>query len=59
MMIRPEWQIDWIGILVAAALGALIRFLNLPIPAPPAISGALMVVGVTIGYLAVDAFLKR
>jgi XapX domain-containing protein len=55
---RPEWQIDWLGLLVAGGLGALIRYLNLPIPAPPAISGALMVVAVTIGYLAVDYFLK-
>lgn len=56
---RAEWQINWLGILVALVVGALIRALRLPVPAPPALSGALMVVGVTVGWLLVDNFFFR
>jgi XapX domain-containing protein len=48
-----------VGILVAFAIGALVRSLRLPVPAPPTIYGALMIVGMTTGYLLVDHFLKR
>lgn len=48
-----------IGILVAFAIGALVRLLRLPIPAPPTIYGALMVLGLTLGYLALDWYLRR
>lgn len=47
------------GIGVALAIGALVRLLKLPIPAPPTIWAALMVLGLTIGYLAMDWFLTR
>lgn len=50
---------DLLGILVALALGAVIRLLRLPIPAPPTVIGALMVLGVTVGYLAVDHFMRK
>ena len=50
---------DLLGILVALALGALLRFLRLPIPAPPTIVGGLMIVALTGGYLLVDHLLKR
>ncbi|HLU26210.1 MAG TPA: DUF1427 family protein [Longimicrobiales bacterium] len=49
----------WVGVLVALAVGALVRLLKLPIPAPPTIYGALMVLGITVGYLAVDWLLSR
>lgn len=49
----------WVGILVALAIGGLVRLLKLPIPAPPTISGALMVLGLTVGYLLVDRLLSR
>ncbi len=49
----------WVGVLVALAVGALVRLLKLPIPAPPTIYGALMVLGITVGYLAVDGLLSR
>jgi XapX domain-containing protein len=48
-----------VGILVAFAIGALVRSLRLPVPAPPTIYGALMIVGMTTGYLLMDHFLKR
>lgn len=49
----------WIGILVALGIGALVRVLRLPIPAPPTLYGALMVLGLTGGYLLMNWFLTR
>lgn len=49
----------WVGIIVALVIGALVRFLRLPIPSPPTIYGALMVLGLTLGYLIMDRFLSR
>lgn len=54
-MVVPPWT----GILVALAIGALVRLLRLPVPAPPTIYGALMVLGLTAGYLAMNWFLTR
>ena len=48
-----------LGILVALVIGAVIRLLKLPIPAPPTIYGALTVLGITLGYLVVDQLMKR
>jgi XapX domain-containing protein len=49
----------WVGILVALLLGALVRLLKLPVPAPPTVYGALMVLGLTLGYLFMNWFLTR
>lgn len=49
----------WAGILVALAIGALVRLLRLPIPAPPTLYGALMVLGLTGGYLLMSWVLTR
>ena len=49
----------WVGVLVALALGALVRLLRLPIPAPPTLYGALMVLGLTGGYLLMNWVLTR
>lgn len=48
-----------LGILVAFAIGAIVRMLKLPIPAPPTVYGALMVLGMTLGYLTLDYYLRR
>jgi len=48
-----------LGILVALAIGAIVRGLRLPIPSPPTVVGALMVLGLTVGYLLMDWFLRR
>ena len=50
---------EWLGIFVALAIGGVVRLLRLPIPAPPTIYGALMVLGLTLGYLAADYLLKK
>ena len=49
----------WVGIIVALAIGALVRLMRLPVPAPPTIYGALMVLGLTAGYLGMGWFLTR
>ncbi len=49
----------WVGVIVALGIGALVRFLRLPIPAPPTLYGALMVLGLTGGYLLANWFLTR
>lgn len=48
-----------LGIVVALLIGAIVRLLRLPVPAPPTIYGALMVLGLTVGYLLVDWVLRR
>jgi XapX domain-containing protein len=48
-----------LGVVVALAIGAIVRLLKLPIPAPPTVYGALMVLGLTGGYLLMDWFLNR
>jgi XapX domain-containing protein len=48
-----------LGVVVALAIGAVVRALKLPIPSPPTVYGALMVLGLTLGYLAMDWFLNR
>lgn len=52
-------RLEWVGILVALAIGGIVRLLRLPVPSPPTIAGALMVLGLTVGYLVVDHFLRR
>ncbi|MBW3553676.1 MAG: DUF1427 family protein [Gemmatimonadetes bacterium] len=50
---------EWVGIVVALGIGMLVRLLKLPVPAPPTIYGALMVLGLTGGYLLMSWFLSR
>lgn len=49
----------WVGIIVALLIGALVRWLRLPVPAPPTLYGALMVLGLTGGYLLMNWLLTR
>jgi XapX domain-containing protein len=44
-------RMEWVGILVALAIGGIVRLLRLPVPSPPTVAGALMVLGLTVGYL--------
>jgi XapX domain-containing protein len=43
-----------VGIVLAFILGFVCRAFGIPSPAPPLILGALLVVAMTIGYIAVD-----
>lgn len=43
-----------IGILVALSIGIICRIAGLPLPAPPVIVGALLVIAMTVGYITVD-----
>lgn len=49
----------WIGVIVALVIGALVRLFRLPVPAPPTVWGALMVLGLTVGYLLMNWLLTR
>jgi XapX domain-containing protein len=48
-----------IGLTVAFLLGAGCRFFDLPVPSPPRMLGAFLVVAVTAGYMAADRFAAK
>jgi XapX domain-containing protein len=48
-----------LGLLLGLGIGALCRFLTIPSPAPPVLPGALLVVAMTLGYIAADRWLCR
>lgn len=43
-----------LGLLLGLAIGAVCRLLSIPSPAPPVLPGALLVVVMTLGYIAAD-----
>ena len=45
------------GFLLAFAIGAACRWFEIPLPAPPRLVGALLVVAITVGFLAADRLL--
>ena len=46
-----------IGLAVAFGVGALCRLFDVPVPAPPALLGALLVMSMTIGYECGERFM--
>lgn len=49
-----------IGLLLGAGIGLACRLSGIPVPAPPALAGALLVVAMTAGYQIADRwFAKR
>ncbi|NOZ10246.1 MAG: DUF1427 family protein [Gammaproteobacteria bacterium] len=48
-----------IGIILAFAIGVICRFSGIPVPAPPVIVGALLVLAMTVGYTLADRFSGR
>jgi XapX domain-containing protein len=48
-----------LGLLLGLGIGAMCRFLAIPSPAPPVLPGALLVVAMTVGYIAADRWLCR
>jgi len=45
-----------IGLLLGFAIGVVCRFADIPLPAPPALVGALLVLAMTVGYIVTDRF---
>ena len=48
-----------IGLLLGFALGDLCRFFDIPVPSPPKLLGALLVVATTVGYMTVDRLMAK
>lgn len=48
-----------IGLLIAFAVGAACRYFDIPAPAPPALTGALLVMAMSLGYISVDRYLLK
>jgi XapX domain-containing protein len=48
-----------LGLLLGFFLGAVCRWLEIPVPSPPKLLGALLVVATTLGYMAMDDMLAR
>ena len=48
-----------IGLTVGFLLGAGCRYFDIPVPSPPKLLGAMLVVATTAGYLAADHFLAK
>lgn len=46
-----------LGILLGLLIGAGCRWFDVPVPSPPRLLGALLVVAMTIGYIATDKLL--
>ena len=44
------------GFGLAFAIGAVCRWVDIPLPAPPRLLGALLVLSMTLGYLAAEAY---
>ena len=49
-------QITVLALLTGLVTGALFRFLNIPIPAPPELPGIMGIVGIYAGYKVIDYF---
>ncbi len=47
------------GFILAFAIGILCQLLPIPLPAPTALVGALVVMSMTLGYIAADRYLAR
>ena len=48
-----------LGILLGFGLGAFCRWLDIPLPSPPKVVGAVMVIALTLGFVAADWGLDR
>jgi len=48
-----------VGAILAFLIGVGCRYFDLPVPSPPVLPGALLVVAMTLGYSATDRALSR
>ncbi len=46
-----------LGLLVGLLIGAGCRWFDIPVPSPPRLVGALLVVAMTIGYMVTDRYI--
>ncbi|WP_134681585.1 DUF1427 family protein [Paracoccus ravus] len=46
------------GLALGGLIGSTCRWFDLPLPAPPRITGALLVVAMTLGFIAADLLLE-
>ncbi len=46
-----------LGLLLGFAIGAMCRTFDVPVPSPPKLVGALLVLSITVGYLTADHLL--
>ena len=44
----------FLGLLLGVAIGVVCRLAALPLPAPPVLTGAILVVSMTLGYIVLD-----
>ncbi|WP_339104492.1 DUF1427 family protein [Haloterrigena salinisoli] len=49
-------QLTVLALLTGVVTGALFRFLNVPIPAPPELPGIMGIIGIYVGYRVIDHF---
>jgi XapX domain-containing protein len=47
-----------IGLVIAFLVGGACRYFDIPAPAPPALTGALLVMCMSLGYITVDKWVK-
>ena len=47
-----------LGLVLGFGIGYACRWFDLPLPAPPKLVGALLVVAMTTGFIAVDALMR-
>ncbi len=48
-----------VGLLLAFVIGALCRWIDIPVPSPNKILGALLVLATTLGYVCADKYWVR
>jgi XapX domain-containing protein len=48
-----------VGLLVGFFIGAGCRYFDIPVPSPPVLPGALLVVAMTLGYTTTDGLMGR
>ena len=47
------------GITLGLSIGAACRWFDIPVPSPPKLTGALLVVAMTVGYMVTDKIIAK
>jgi len=58
MVQYPKVMKSIIGLVLGFLLGFVCRYFEIPVPSPPKLLGALLVVATTIGYMAADRIMQ-